>query len=316
MKKSLPLSRRAFLGQTAGLGAAGLLASHLSTCRVGATEQAAPIDAWQIGCYTRPWAHLEYRGALDAIAEAGFKYAGLMTTRPPKRLVISAATTVEEAHEVGEEVRKRGLTLVSTYGGGIGVAKSLADGIADMKRLIDACHAAECPSLLMGGTGNETLFDAYCKAIAETCDYAAENGVAIVIKPHGGLNATGPQLRKCVKRVGHENFRLWYDPGNIFFYSEGELDPVDDAATVDGLVTGMCVKDFTMTIKDGKPAREVALTPGTGRVDFPALMARLKRGGFTSGPLVVECLARSDDPEAVLAEARKAREFVEQLVSG
>ncbi len=34
-----------------------------------------------IACYTRPWAKYEYRVALDAIAEAGYKYVGLMTTK-------------------------------------------------------------------------------------------------------------------------------------------------------------------------------------------------------------------------------------------
>ena len=307
------ISRRVFLGQTAGLAAAGLGVCQLPLQKLQA-EDAMPADTWKIGCYTRPWSHLEYREALDAIAEAGFKYAGLMTTRSPKRLVMPASTTTEEAQKIGEEAEKRGLQIVSNYGGSIGVRTSLEDGISDMKRLIDACRVAKCPSLLMGGIGNEDLYPLYFKAIAETCGYAAENGVAIVIKPHGGLNATGPQLRKCIETVGHNNFRLWYDPGNIFFYSEGALDPVNDAATVDGLVTGMCVKDFTMAIEDGKPVRKVAITPGTGKVDFPAVLVKLKRGGFNGGPLVVECLTPSDDPKTLLDEARNAREFLERLV--
>ncbi|MDZ7620620.1 MAG: sugar phosphate isomerase/epimerase family protein [Patescibacteria group bacterium] len=315
MKNPTLVSRRAFLGYTAGLGAAGLLPTRLLSGRLQAADDVAPRDAWQIGCYTRPWSDLEYREAFDAVAEAGFKYVGLMTTRSPNRLVMPATTTVEEARQIGEEAKQRGLRIVSNYGGGIGVGKSLEEGIADMKRLIDACHAAGCPSLLMGGIGNENLFPVYFKAVAETCDYAAEKGVAIVIKPHGGLNATGPQLRECIKTVGHDNFRLWYDPGNIYYYSEGALNPVDDAATVDGLVTGMCVKDFTMTVEDEKPVRKVAITPGTGKVDFPAVLARLKQGGFTGGPLVVECVAPSDDPKAVLDEARKARVFLEKLVA-
>ncbi len=310
------LSRRAFLSHTAGLGAAALAASHPWARGTHAAESGQKPEGWQIGCYTRPWSHLEYREAFDAIAEAGFKYAGLMTTPAPRRLVMPASTTLEEARQIGEEAKKRGLALVSNYGGGIGVAKSLEDGIDDMKRLIDACHAARCPSLLMGGMGNEKLFDAYYKAIKETCDYAAEKGVEIVLKPHGGLNATGPECRKCVGLVGHENFRVWYDPGNILHYSHGEIDPVDDAPTLDGLVTGMCVKDFTMSVKDGEPVRDVSITPGTGRVNFPAVMAKLKQGGFTSGPLVVEAIARSDDPQVLLAEARKARAFLDQLVRG
>ena len=37
------------------------------------------------------------------------------------------------------------------------------------------------------------------------------------------------------------------------FSIPGQRDPVDDAATVDGLVrTGMCIKDFDI-VGDGKP---------------------------------------------------------------
>jgi hypothetical protein len=105
--------------------------------------------------------------------------------------------------------------------------------------------------------------------------------------------------------VGHKNFRIWYDPGNIFYYSNGELDPVVDAATVDGLVVGMCIKDY-------KHPKDVLVTPGTGKVDFPAVLARLKKGGFTRGPLIVECLERGD-LKKTLAEAGKARRFLEEL---
>jgi len=294
-------SRRAFLARALGTGAAGALAASCGPLKLGRAA-----DAWQIGCYTRPWDQHDYRVALDAIAEAGFKHAGLMTTKSKTRLVISRTTPLEEAARIGAEVRQRGMQIPSLYGGGISVAKSLDAGIADLRHLIDNCEAARVANLLMGGMGNPKLFDAYYKAIAECCPYAEAKGVGISVKPHGGLNATGPQCRKTIEKVGHKNFGIWYDPGNIFYYSDAKLDPVDDAATVDGLVVGMCIKDY-------KHPKQVMLTPGTGQVDFPKVMARLQRGGFTRGALVVECLTRGDLP-SMLAEARKARRFVEQLV--
>ena len=70
---------------------------------------------------------------------------------------------------------------------------------------------------------------------------------------------------------------------------------LDDAAKVAGLVKeGMCIKDFDMVVKEGKPARDVWITPGTGRVDFPKVLKTLRKGGFTSGHLVIECVARGD----------------------
>ena len=301
-----PLSRREFLARALAAGAAGILVPHAGAAGASAAEEGTMPSVWQIGCYTRPWDKHDYRTALDAIAEAGFKHVGLMTAKSATGLIISAATPIDEARQAGEEAAKRGLAIPSVYGGDIPVQKSLDAAIEALRKLIDNCAAAGAANLLMGGTGDEKLQDAYYKAVAACCDYAAGKKVGMSVKPHGGLNATGPQCRKVIERVGHKNFRLWYDPGNIFYYSDGQLDPVADAATVDGLLVGMSVKDY-------KHPRDVMVTPGTGKVDFPKVMARLKQGGFTRGPLVVETLAPGDLAKT-LEEARKARAFLENLV--
>ncbi len=307
MVTSNQVTRRGFLRHTLQLGAAGLLARHVSSASPQATSEHKKSGVWQIGCYTRPWDKYDYKVALDAIAEAGFQHAGLMTTKSETGLVISTTTTPEEARQSGEEARKRGLHIPSVYGGDIPVGESLQAGINGLRRLIANCAAAGARTLLMGGTGARELYDAYYKAIAECADYAAEKSVGITLKPHGGLNATGPQCRQAIEKVGHKNFTLWYDPGNIYYYSDGKLDPVTDAATVDGLVTGMCVKDY-------QHPKNVLVTPGTGKVDFRAVLSRLKKGGFTHGPLVIETLAPGDLAET-LEQAKKARKFLEEVTS-
>jgi sugar phosphate isomerase/epimerase len=298
MDSSGQLSRRHFLSVAGQIGASGLAASCLAAS--GKTTDAQP-DArspWQIGCYTRPWDKYDYRVALDAIAKAGFKYAGLMTTNSKTRLVISVDTTLEEAQKVGEEVKKRGLVVPSVYGGDIPVGSALDAGVKALKKLIDNCVACGAKNLMMGGVGDEKLYESYYKAIAQCCDYAAEKSLGISIKPHG---------KKAVELVAQKNFRVWYDPGNILYYSDGKLDPVADAAAVDGLVVGMCIKDY-------KHPKDVMVTPGTGQVDFRGVMERLKKGGFVKGPLIVECLTQGDLKQT-LDEAKKAREFLEKLVS-
>ncbi len=298
-------TRREFLRQAARCAAAGVLTPSLALAG-GESRQSQGRGAWEIGIYTRPWAAHDYRVAFDAMAAAGFKYAGLMTAKGKNGLVVSIGTTSEEAHRVGEEARSRGLKINSVFAGGFPLLKDdLRPGIEGLKRLLDNTVAAGGTLLLLGGVGEAELQAPYYRIVAECCAYAAEKGLWISIKPHGGLNATGPQCRKCIERVGRKNFNLWYDPGNIFFYSAGKLDPVIDATTVDGIVRGMSVKDY-------KAPLQVDVTPGTGQVNFPAVMARLKKGGFTSGPLVIECLAPGD-LRFLLAEAKKARQFVEDL---
>jgi sugar phosphate isomerase/epimerase len=241
---------------------------------------------------------------MDGIAEAGFKFVGLMTTNTKGWVMIKTTTPVEEVQTMNDEARKRGLKVLSVYGD-FSVTESPEVGIRGLKQLIDDSAICSCPNLMLGGTADEKLYQAYYHTITECCDYAAGKGVSLSIKPHGGQNATGPQCRKAIEKVGKKNFGLWYDPGNIFYYSDGKLDPVEDAATVDGLVVGMSVKDF-------RPPKEVLVNIGEGKVDFPAVFARLKKGGFTHGPLIVECLEHGT-LESVKAAAKKARQFLEAL---
>lgn len=280
------------------------------TPAASASPSASPSGStplpWQIGCYTRPWDEHDLLTALDGIAEAGFTWAGIMTAKGKSWVVVTPATAPDEAARLGDEARQRHLKILSVYGGDFPTT-SVADGLTGLRRLIDCCAACGSPHLLLGGIGDDKLFETYYRIIAEACPHAADRHVTLSIKPHGGLNATSPQCRRAIERVGHPAFRLWYDPGNIFYYSDGRLDPVDDAPLAAGLVCGMSVKDFL-------PPKEVLVTPGTGKVRFPEVFARLRAGGFTGGPLLVECTARGS-VKSITAAARQARLFLEQLVA-
>ncbi len=292
-------TRREFLRAAALFGLAGMARPLPALAAAGA--------GYQLGCYTRPWDQFDYRVALDGIAEAGFKYAGIMTAKGKSWVIITVDSTPEEVAAIAGEVKQRGLKTLSIYGGDFPVARSVEAGVAGLRKLINDSVLCSCPNLLLGGTTDPKLVGPYYKVVVECCDYAASKGVGLSIKPHGGQNATGPQCRKLIEQAGHKNFRLWYDPGNIFYYSDGKLDPVQDSATVDGLVVGMSVKDF-------KPPKEVLVTPGTGQVNFRQVLAHLNKGGFRSGPMIVECLAPGDTPAKVTAEAKKARQFLEELI--
>ena len=297
------MTRRTFLAAATRLST-GIFAGSVLESLLGSAKAAEPKSPWQIGCYTRPFDQFDYRVAMDAIAEAGFKHVGLMTTNTKDWVMIRPSTPVEEVQTIAGEARKRGLKILSVYGD-FSVSASAEEGVRALRRLIEHCEICGCPNLMLGGTTDEKFYERYYQVIAECCPYAAEKKIVLTIKPHGGQNATGTQCRKAIELVHQKNFGLWYDPGNIFYYSDGKLDPVDDAATVDGLVIGMSVKDF-------RPPKEVLVNPGSGKVNFPAVFARLKKGGFTHGPLIVECLERGP-LESVKGAAKQARVFLERL---
>ena len=54
------------------------------------------------------------------------------------------------------------------------------------------------------------------------------------------------------------------------------------------------------------------VTPGDGRVNFPKVFGILQKGGFTRGPLIIECLARGDAAK-ITSDAKKTRLFLEAL---
>ena len=300
------LTRRGFLGQTiattAGtvMGTAVLCQSTPRTASAADTQQAT--GGWQIGCWTRPWAKYDYHVAMDAVAEAGFTYISFTGAKTKTGRVIAPATPIAEAVRTGEEAKKRGLKISYVYGGGL----PLHEGPDSLRKMIDNCAAARGRYVVIAHIGSAKHLQHNCKVIASCCDYAAEKNVGLVIKPHGGLNATGILCRQAIEKVGHKNFTLLYDPGNVCYYSDGKIDPIADATTTGGLVTGMSVKDF-------KHPKQVDLTPGSGQIDFAAVMKQLRKGGFTHGPLAIECLAPGS-PEKTLKEARKARQFVEDLI--
>ena len=116
MSTANPISRRAFLAGTATLGVAGLAASTVG-CRFGAgTRGTARKPGWQLGCYTRVFDQFDYPVALDAIAEAGFKYVGLMTTHTKQWVMIKTTTPAEEVQAMSDAAKKRGLKVLSVYG--------------------------------------------------------------------------------------------------------------------------------------------------------------------------------------------------------
>jgi sugar phosphate isomerase/epimerase len=303
----MPSTRRTFLARLlagAGLTLAGAWGGRLRAETVSRPEIPYYRDrGWLIGCWTRPWAKEDYRVAFDAVVKAGMKHVALTGAKTDTGRVIAPGTPIEQARQVGVEARRRGLEITHVYGGGL----PLHQGPDSLQRMIDNAAAAEAWSVVLSGLGNEETYEHYIRAITELCDEAEEKQVALVIKPHGGLTGTGPLCRRAIEQIGHRNVSLMYDPGNILYYSEGELDPLEDCRTVDGLVTAISMKDF-------RAPRDVAVTPGTGQINFETLLARLREGGFTHGAALIEIVSPGD-ADHTLQEVIQARQFLERTLT-
>ena len=294
------MNRRQFI-QTASV-ATSVMAAFPAV--VAAAAEKATSVHWPIGCFNRPWFDKKtwgYDMALDGIKTAGYKLTGLLTRTANEPLLGSDATP-EYLEGLKKKIAARGLQV------NMGAVRTkndlpLPDQIADMRRQIDNGQTVGVEFLLTFGVNDAKHFEIYYKLMADAAAYAQERGLKLVLKPHGG---DADEMTRCLDRVKHPNFKIWFDAGNIIFYTG--KDPLEQLKPMVQHVTGFCAKDCE------KQRGTVWLEFGKGHVDFAGVFGEMKRAGF-NGPVMVECCAPGDTPEAVTGNARKNREYLEKVLA-
>ena len=142
--------------------------------------------------------------------------------------------------------------------------------------------------------------------MADAAAFAAERKIKLVLKPHGGGSGASDEIVKAMKAVGHPNFKIWYDAGNIIYYTG--KDPVAELAPIAEHVTGFCAKDC------GTEKGDVMIQFGTGKVDFAGVFKKLKSAGF-NGPIMVECCKIGATVAETMENARANRVFLEKILA-
>lgn len=296
------MNRRSFLRSTA------LMTTALTTlpAAVALADEKSTKARWPIGCFNRPWVNEKlgwtYDTALDGIQAAGYKLTGLLT-RSAKEPFIGSDATPEYLAALKQKIAKRGLKV------NMGALRTknnlpLAEQIKDVRQQIDNGQTVGVEFLLTFGVNKPEEYENYYKLMADAAAYAQERKLKLVLKPHGGGSGASEEILRCLDRVKHPNFKIWYDAGNIIYYTG--KDPLEQLKPIAQHVTGFCAKDCD-TEKGS-----VMLEFGKGKVDFAAVFGELKRVGF-HGPVMVECCAQGDTTEFVTASARRNREFLEKV---
>jgi sugar phosphate isomerase/epimerase len=185
----------------------------------------------------------------------------------------------------------------------------LEAAIDDYRALIDNAALLGTLWLLDCGTAQEAHYADYVTLMRRAAAHALDAGVAITLKPHGGISLTTADLVQVYRQVNHPGFGLCYDPGNILFYTCGEEQPETHVAEAAPMVMTGIIKDCVLD--DGVP--DVLVTPGEGLVDFEAVLSALVDGGF-DGPLYLECVGGRDLDE-IDENVRRTLAFIWQILS-
>lgn len=290
------MNRRKFLSTTATVLTATSFANLTS---------AAPGPDWTIGCFNRPWT--KWGGidvALDGIKEACFQVMGLLSRTKTEPLIGSDATP-EYIAELKKKIAARGLkanlAAIRTK-----VDGALEDGIKDLRVQIDHAHTLGLEWLMSFGVDRPQDHEAYFKLMADGAAYAKERGLKLVLKPHGGSSGASEEILRSIKAINHPNFSIWYDAGNIIYYTG--KDPVAELEPIAKYVTGFCAKDCAA------PKAEVMTQLGTGKVDFQNVFAVLKKAGF-NGPIMLEGSDPGKSAGEATTNAHANRLFLEKALA-
>ena len=263
----------------------------------------ARVD-WPIGCFNRPWTTWSFDDALLQIRAAGYRTVGLLT-RTKDEPFIGADASPEYLARLKQRIASSGLkanmaALRSVHN------IPLDDSIKAVRRQIEHADALALTVLLSFGVDRPEEYEHYYKVMSDAAAYAQERRIKLVMKPHGGSSGASDEIVAAIKAVQHPNFRVWYDAGNIIYYTG--KNPVEELKPIARYVTGFCAKDC------GAVAGDVMIQFGAGKVDFAAVFGTLKSAGF-DGPIMVECCKVGTTAQETMANARANRMFLEQVLS-
>jgi sugar phosphate isomerase/epimerase len=329
-------TRREFL---AIASAAGILPAAARAAQRPATT------SWAIGCHTRPFTTFRASQAgnpdyvLDAVKGAGYEFADMIAPVNGGRGAGSTASggdaaargrgpsgppTQEAIAELKQKLVARGLKSNIANFPTAPKGVPLAEAIASARQVIANAHTLGQKYALNLGIEEEERWVDWCKVLSDAAAFGKERGVKVVVKHHHGLNNTSMDLLAWIKQVDHPNFGVFFDPGNVVYYTG--KDPVKQLEIIGPHVSGVVAKDcsaphfmeravgdppFGATVAGaGNP--EVMIQFGTGKVDFAAFFKRLKSAGF-NGPVMVEGTSVGTTLEQTMANARANREFLEKI---
>jgi sugar phosphate isomerase/epimerase len=263
----------------------------------------AGVD-WPIGCFNRPWTTWSFDAALRQIKAAGYRTVGLLT-RTKDEPFIAADAPPEYLAGLKQRIAASGLKA------NMAALRSLHnipldESINDVRRQIDHADTLALTYLLSFGVDRPEEYGHYYKVMTDAAAYAQERRIKLVMKPHGGSSGASDEIVAAIKAVQHPNFRVWYDAGNIIYYTG--KDPVEELKPIARYVTGFCAKDC------GAVTGDVMIQFGAGKVDFAAVFGTLKAAGF-DGPIMVECCKIGATAEETMANARANRRFLAQVLA-
>lgn len=306
------INRRSFVATSLVSAITAALDSALSHALEGKPPERKPTE-FQHACMTLPYSGFPLDRALQGIKSAGFKYVAWgvkhLETNGKQVPVMAEDAPIEAARELAKRCRGMGLAPIMMFSN---IYPENPRGLEVLTRRIKQASAAGIAQVLTFGHtagGNKKIWIERLKILGPI---ARDHGVMIVVKQHGGTTGTGEACAEITREVNDPGVNVNYDAGNVMDYLD--LDPIPDIRKCAGDVRSFCIKDHRNWPKDQDCG------PGFGEIDHYKLLEPVAFTGLKM-PLAYEnifppLLPRPTKAEEIDALAKRAREFVEVVISG
>jgi len=243
----------------------------------------------QVVCWDAEWLNAEVADSLRAAAEQYEVEITTIWTGLPGRYVwdfIEGPSTIGLVPEQFRQTCLRVLKQGSDFASLVGVPSITT-------------HVGFIPE-----NPADPLYPGLVEALGEIAHHCAERGQSFWFETGQETPIT---LLRTIEDVGTDNLGVNLDPANLLMYGKG--NPVDALDVIGTYVRGVHAKDGEYPTNGRKLGVEKPL--GEGRVNFPALIRKLKTLGF-SGALTIE---REITGPRQIEDIGKGKRFLEQILA-
>jgi L-ribulose-5-phosphate 3-epimerase len=180
--------------------------------------------------------------------------------------------------------------------------------LAVLKRASDFARLAGIPSItthvgFIPENPADPLYGDLVITLRELAEYCRRNGQGFWFETGQETPIT---LLRTIQDIGTDNLGINLDPANLLMYGKG--NPLDALDIFGSYVRGVHAKDGEYPTDGRRLGVEKRL--GEGRVNFPALIAKLRALGYR-GALTIE---REISGPQQIEDIRRAKQFLERLL--
>jgi len=241
------------------------------------------LVCWRVQLFTPRNADIVKR----ATREFGVRISALWSGYPGTLVwdLIRGPQTIGFPPEKWRDIRVRALKKAGDFARAIGVASV-------------ATHAGFIPE-----NPNDRAYTATVGCLRRIAKYYLNLGLELWLETGQETPVT---LLRAIEDVGAGNLGVNLDPANLIMY--GKANPVDALDILGARVKGVHAKDGLYPTNGRALGRETPL--GKGKVDFPALLKKLKRLRY-NGALTIE---REISGPQQIRDIIKGKKFLERIL--